>query len=276
MQMSTYSDRWTPGEANDSRLSSNDTIQGELTPDFCNRGLFSPCNEAADWSAVCTEMPGSVPRNLRRRTSTETSHKIEFETDNKENLSSSMNDFQINKKNLSTPVADEYENRRAKFQSKGSQPSFLAQKDFTPILLGRLGKQISELNFDGHYRFIEVIGRGNFGEVWKAEHNGTKDVYAIKKSTRRFRSSKERNNHLREINSVSKLGAHENLVRYFRAWQVSGYMPEIPSHKLFVEFTHAHNITIDSIPQNFGLNPPRPCRARATSSSPWSSAPAAR
>ena len=216
--LSTCTDLSTPGEANQSNLSVNDTIQNGLnTPDLGHRDLFSPSNEAAVWSAACTEIPGSAPK--KRRTSTEALEIYESENENKENLSDLMNDFQINKRNHSTQL-DEFQIRKARYQNRESQPSFLVQKDFTPILLGKLGKQISELNFDDHYRFIEVIGQGNFGEVWKAEHNKTKVLYAIKKSTRRFRSSKERDNHLREIRSVAKLDAHDNLVRYFRAWQV--------------------------------------------------------
>jgi hypothetical protein len=36
------------------------------------------------------------------------------------------------------PVEDEFQIRRARFQSKESQPSFLEQKDYTQLLLDKL------------------------------------------------------------------------------------------------------------------------------------------
>lgn len=216
------------GELNESRLSTNDTLQCPLTPELhtpetcCRCGIFSPSEEAA-WSAAVTEISSEQPRSVRRKMSTEDNQNSDssMPLEDQDGSSRSIFDFQMHKKPRSPDAKDEFLNRKALFQSRRSEPSFLKQKDFTPILLQRTGKQPSKLSFDGHYRFIEVIGRGNFGEVWKAEHHSTKELYAIKKSTRRFRSSKERDGHLREITSVAKLDPHENLVRYFRAWQAS-------------------------------------------------------
>ena len=213
-----------PCGTSDSRLSMEETNRFSPciihTPEILQHsgGLFSPAVDAT-WSASCTDISGIVPRNVRRKMSTEGMDDFECSVENTSGLDM---DFQISKTPSSPEKKTDFAGRKTLFQSKRSEPSFLKQKDFTPILLQKTGKKPSWLNFDAHYRFLEVIGRGNFGEVWKAEHHSTKKLYAIKKSTRRFRSSKERDGHLREITSVAKLDPHDHLVRYFRAWQVTG------------------------------------------------------
>jgi hypothetical protein len=111
--------------------------------------------------------------------------------------------------------------RRSHSAHSGFTRPFLATEDFTSILL-KAGQAASFLNYSSHYRFIECIGAGNFGEVWKASHHRTGALFAVKQSRRPFRTSKELDRFLRELHAVARMDPHPNLVQYHRAWQDGG------------------------------------------------------
>jgi len=56
--------------------------------------------------------------------------------------------------------------------------------------------------------------------VFRVRHRASGDVFAVKRSRRRFRSKLQRERCLREIRAVAALPAHPNIVNQYRAWQV--------------------------------------------------------
>lgn len=46
--------------------------------------------------------------------------------------------------------------------------------------------------FEDHFSFEAVIGRSPLSEVYRARHRGTGQLYAVKRSMRRFRSKGDR------------------------------------------------------------------------------------
>ncbi|KAL3132053.1 hypothetical protein ABBQ32_008671 [Trebouxia sp. C0010 RCD-2024] len=60
-------------------------------------------------------------------------------------------------------------------------------------------------------------------KVYQVRHKRTGELFAIKKSTRRFASKAHRQKCLHEIMAVAALPAHENIVGQYRAWQQNGH-----------------------------------------------------
>lgn len=48
-------------------------------------------------------------------------------------------------------------------------------------------------------------------------------MFALKKSKHKYRGIKDKKMHIRELQSVSLLAPHPNIVRYYRAWQDAGH-----------------------------------------------------
>ena len=72
--------------------------------------------------------------------------------------------------------------------------------------------------FKSDYRYLETVGRGGFGEVFRVEDKHDEHIYAVKKV--RFDQYKYRNQFKfikRELVHNAKL-AHENVVRYYHSW----------------------------------------------------------
>jgi serine/threonine protein kinase len=70
--------------------------------------------------------------------------------------------------------------------------------------------------FEGQHR----VGSGSFFDVFRATHAHSGLVYALKRSKREFHSKRERAEYLREVQTVSQLDLHPNIITYHRAWQV--------------------------------------------------------
>jgi len=99
------------------------------------------------------------------------------------------------------------------------RPSFLERKDFTLMLQ----RQPSLLQ-SNHYVPYQLLGKGSFGEVWSATHYKRRDEwYALKRTTKVFRSSRQRDRLVNEVEYVAELGSHPNIVKYHRAWQEDGH-----------------------------------------------------
>ena len=77
----------------------------------------------------------------------------------------------------------------------------------------------STFTFESHFEFLKVLGRTPTSEAWlvKSKVSGVK--YCVKRITQAFRNVSEREELLHEVVSVTNLPAHENVVKYHRAWQ---------------------------------------------------------
>jgi serine/threonine protein kinase len=77
--------------------------------------------------------------------------------------------------------------------------------------------------YHNHFEFLGLIGKTKGSEVFRVRHRQTKEIFAVKRSRRGFRTKLQRERCLREIKAVSELPAHLNIVGQYRAWQESGH-----------------------------------------------------
>lgn len=63
------------------------------------------------------------------------------------------------------------------------------------------------------------VGSGAFFDVFRVEQRRKSRTFAIKRSKRPFRSKRDRSEYLREIQMVSGMTPHPNIIIYYRAWQ---------------------------------------------------------
>jgi serine/threonine protein kinase len=77
--------------------------------------------------------------------------------------------------------------------------------------------------YHNHFEFLGLIGKTKFSEVFRVRHRQTKEIFAVKRSRRGFRTKLQRERCLREIKAVSALPAHPNIVGQYRAWQEGGH-----------------------------------------------------
>ncbi|XP_023372447.1 interferon-induced, double-stranded RNA-activated protein kinase isoform X1 [Otolemur garnettii] len=74
--------------------------------------------------------------------------------------------------------------------------------------------------FAKDYKEIEPIGKGGYGQVFKAKHRIDKKTYVIKRV--KYNSEKVE----REVKALAGLDEHENIVRYHGCWDGEDYDPE--------------------------------------------------
>jgi mitosis inhibitor protein kinase SWE1 len=97
-----------------------------------------------------------------------------------------------------------------------------------------LSKKLQPLNdkFDTDYAALELIGSGNFGQVFKAKNNRNGKICAVKKSKNPFVSYKDRRAKEEEIRKwsiitnqykQSQSGA-SNCLELYEAWEENGYL----------------------------------------------------
>lgn len=77
--------------------------------------------------------------------------------------------------------------------------------------------------YHNHFEFLGLIGKTKVSEVFRVRHRQTKEIFAVKRSRRGFRTKLQRERCLREIKAVSALPAHPNIVGQYRAWQEGGH-----------------------------------------------------
>ncbi|KAL4427957.1 hypothetical protein ABPG75_002046 [Micractinium tetrahymenae] len=69
----------------------------------------------------------------------------------------------------------------------------------------------------------QLVGKTSLSEVFRVRHRTSGEVFAVKRSRRRFRSKLQRERCLREIRAVAALPTHPNIVNQYRAWQEGGH-----------------------------------------------------
>ncbi|MCL4141206.1 UNVERIFIED_CONTAM: hypothetical protein GTU68_045582 [Idotea baltica] len=77
-----------------------------------------------------------------------------------------------------------------------------------------------------HEEFLELslIGRGQFGSVYKCRHRLDGCIYAIKKSLKPVAGSADERIALNEVYAHAVLGKHPHVVRYYSAWAENNHM----------------------------------------------------
>lgn len=115
--------------------------------------------------------------------------------------------------------------------------------------------------------------------MFRVRHRASGEVFAVKRSRRRFRSKLQRERCLREIRAVAALPAHPNIVNQYRAWQVRrsccGHRTCTGWQCMCSVCTAGQSgmLLCSHVPTNRSI---LRCRRAATSTSRWISARAAR
>jgi serine/threonine protein kinase len=78
-------------------------------------------------------------------------------------------------------------------------------------------------HYQEHFHFLATIGETKSSQVFKVAHRQTGEIFAVKRSRKRFRTKMQRERCLREIQMVASLPEHENIVAQYRAWQEGGH-----------------------------------------------------
>lgn len=77
--------------------------------------------------------------------------------------------------------------------------------------------------YRNHFEFLRLVGKTATSEVFCVRHRVSGELYAIKRSRRRFRTKAQRERCLREVRAVARLPTHPNIVSPYRAWQEGGH-----------------------------------------------------
>ena len=69
----------------------------------------------------------------------------------------------------------------------------------------------------GDYKLLSIIGRGKFSKVWKAEHQKTKKIYAIKVLDKKRINKNKRSKELFKVEiSIMKDIKHKNIIHLYK------------------------------------------------------------
>ncbi|BDA41689.1 probable membrane-associated tyrosine- and threonine-specific cdc2-inhibitory kinase at N-terminal half [Coccomyxa sp. Obi] len=140
------------------------------------------------------------------------------------------------------------QNRRKTGRRNYSKPSIEDALDESRVLMAtsaallRRTPSVMSPNlfaFEDHFSFEAVIGRSPMSEVYRARHRRTGQLFAVKRSMRRFRSTADRDRSLQEIQAVASLPSHPNVVTLHRAWQQKGHF--------YIQMDLAENGSLGSI-----------------------------
>lgn len=81
-----------------------------------------------------------------------------------------------------------------------------------------------QLYFEQCFVIKEKLGAGAFGEVYKVESKEDGRIYAVKRSSQRFRGEWDRRNRLTEVEKHERLPPHPNCVHFIKAWEERGHL----------------------------------------------------
>ena len=76
-----------------------------------------------------------------------------------------------------------------------------------------------DFQFEYHFHFIKQIGRSATAEIWLVKSKHSETLYCVKKILAKFKNQAERTRCQHEVEAMTFLPAHANVVKYFRAWQ---------------------------------------------------------
>ena len=78
---------------------------------------------------------------------------------------------------------------------------------------------IPDFRFSDHFDFVKLFGQSPTSEVWLVKSKGSAQRYCVKKVVAKFNNNAERTRYIHEVEAVTFLPVHPNLVQYIRAWQ---------------------------------------------------------
>ncbi|XP_065900726.1 membrane-associated tyrosine- and threonine-specific cdc2-inhibitory kinase-like [Dysidea avara] len=81
-----------------------------------------------------------------------------------------------------------------------------------------------QLYFEQCFVIKDKLGAGSFGEVYKVESKEDNEIYAVKRSSQKFRGEWDRKNRLAEVEKHERLPPHPNCVRFVKAWEERGHL----------------------------------------------------
>ncbi|KAG4303320.1 hypothetical protein PCK1_000284, partial [Pneumocystis canis] len=94
------------------------------------------------------------------------------------------------------------------------------------------------------FRNVELVGSGEFSEVYEVEEQDGSAKFAVKKTKFAYSGSKERSRRLEEVNILRKLGRHEHIVELLDSWEQSKY--------LYIQMELCDNGSLDIFLQEYG------------------------
>jgi serine/threonine protein kinase len=102
----------------------------------------------------------------------------------------------------------------------------------------------TEISFNRDFQEEGLLGSGAFADVYKVRERDGK-VYAVKKSKLQFRSVKERDKMMSEVETMKRLGNCEFIVQLVRAWQEDAHF--------YVQFDLAERGSVKDLLQDLAL-----------------------
>lgn len=114
--------------------------------------------------------------------------------------------------------------QRVAFSSLQRQNSLTETKLLVTTRAKKLTRTQSIFQYEDQFHSYELIGRGSFSEVYRARHRLDNELYAVKRTIREFRNRAERDSYQHEVEAVSELPLHPNVVTYFRGWQQGNHL----------------------------------------------------
>eukprot|EP01114_Cavostelium_apophysatum_P024362 TRINITY_DN9513_c0_g1_i1.p1 TRINITY_DN9513_c0_g1~~TRINITY_DN9513_c0_g1_i1.p1 ORF type:complete len:460 (+),score=80.65 TRINITY_DN9513_c0_g1_i1:234-1613(+) len=78
--------------------------------------------------------------------------------------------------------------------------------------------------FDTEFINLGVAGAGSFATVYMVRSKFDNQMYAIKKKKKQYRGTQDRERAIREFQAGFSLAPHPNCLRYYSAWEESGFL----------------------------------------------------
>ena len=155
------------------------------------------------------------------------------------------NESELPTPNLEFSFSDDYFIRKENSYLSKSNPSskrFLSSCPYskpTSLELSEIDKQHGQVKISSTYEslnpiyhvinisslsFLEKLGEGSFGDVFKVRDETDNTCYAVKRIKRKLRNHTDRYHRWKEIINIQTIGDHVNLVRLICFWEDYSYM----------------------------------------------------